>query len=125
MHPYRHEERVVWPALRQGLQGRCPRCGKGRLFQGFLDVVQNCEACGEAFGERYQVGLLLPFILITVIGHVLVAAMLQLSRLQVTPLMSLAIVVPLAVIVSLLLLRPAKGALVGVLWSRDLSDEQR
>lgn len=29
-----------------GLAGRCPRCGRGRLFQGFLSVVPRCDACG-------------------------------------------------------------------------------
>ena len=125
MQPYGRDERVVWPAAKNGLRGRCPRCGNGSLFHGFLEVVQNCEVCGEAFGERYQVGLLLPFIVITVMGHVLVVALHQLSRLQITPLMSLTLVVPFAIIVTLLLLRPAKGALVGVLWSKNLSDEQR
>ena len=29
-----------------GLLGRCPRCGKGRLFQGFLALRPRCEHCG-------------------------------------------------------------------------------
>jgi uncharacterized protein (DUF983 family) len=29
-----------------GLTCRCPRCGKGRLFQGFLNLRPRCEACG-------------------------------------------------------------------------------
>src|SRR6202051_3365520 len=32
-------------ALR-GLACRCPRCGKGRLYAGFLDLRPSCEACG-------------------------------------------------------------------------------
>ena len=30
----------------RGLAGRCPRCGKGRLFHGFLTLRPRCEACG-------------------------------------------------------------------------------
>ena len=33
-----------------GLTGRCPACGKGRLFQNFLGVRPRCEACGLDFG---------------------------------------------------------------------------
>jgi len=33
------------PAI-AGLTGRCPRCGKGRLFDGFLSVKPACDACG-------------------------------------------------------------------------------
>jgi uncharacterized protein (DUF983 family) len=32
--------------IRTGLACRCPRCGKGRLFQGFLNLRPSCEACG-------------------------------------------------------------------------------
>ena len=30
----------------RGLRGRCPRCGEGRLFQGFLSLRPACERCG-------------------------------------------------------------------------------
>ncbi|MGA7388470.1 MAG: DUF983 domain-containing protein [Pseudolabrys sp.] len=30
----------------RGLRGRCPRCGEGRLFQGFLALRPACEKCG-------------------------------------------------------------------------------
>ena len=26
--------------------GRCPRCGKGHLFSGFLTVAESCPECG-------------------------------------------------------------------------------
>lgn len=29
-----------------GLAGRCPRCGKGRMFRGLLQIAPACEACG-------------------------------------------------------------------------------
>ena len=32
-------------ALR-GLACKCPRCGKGRLYAGFLNLRPRCEACG-------------------------------------------------------------------------------
>lgn len=30
----------------RGLLGRCPRCGEGHLFQGFLTLRPRCEHCG-------------------------------------------------------------------------------
>jgi uncharacterized protein (DUF983 family) len=30
----------------RGIACRCPRCGKGRLYSGFLTLRPNCEACG-------------------------------------------------------------------------------
>ena len=38
-----------WPPLepyRTGLRGRCPRCGQGHLFEGFLTLRPQCEVCG-------------------------------------------------------------------------------
>jgi uncharacterized protein (DUF983 family) len=32
--------------LKFGLKCRCPECGKGRLFNGFLTLAPRCEACG-------------------------------------------------------------------------------
>jgi uncharacterized protein (DUF983 family) len=29
-----------------GLRGRCPNCGEGRLFSGFLRIERACAACG-------------------------------------------------------------------------------
>jgi len=29
-----------------GLLCRCPRCGKGKLYAGFLTLRKNCETCG-------------------------------------------------------------------------------
>jgi uncharacterized protein (DUF983 family) len=36
---------VAQSALR-GIACRCPRCGKGKLYSGFLTLRPNCKACG-------------------------------------------------------------------------------
>ena len=36
-------------SVRRGLAGRCPRCGQGALFDGFLKVAPRCESCGHDF----------------------------------------------------------------------------
>src|SRR3984957_6848205 len=36
---------VAQSALR-GIACRCPRCGKGKLYSGFLTLRPACEACG-------------------------------------------------------------------------------
>ena len=38
-----------WPRLapvQTGARGRCPRCGQGHIFTGFLKVRDECEVCG-------------------------------------------------------------------------------
>ena len=34
----------------RGLRGRCPRCGDGHLFKGFLSLRPKCEHCGLDYG---------------------------------------------------------------------------
>jgi uncharacterized protein (DUF983 family) len=39
----------TWPRLdplQTGVRGRCPRCGQGHLFNGFLKMRDRCEVCG-------------------------------------------------------------------------------
>ncbi|RWO19054.1 MAG: DUF983 domain-containing protein [Mesorhizobium sp.] len=43
------DDKAIWPAIdpiSAGLHGRCPRCGEGRLFSGFLTVGERCANCG-------------------------------------------------------------------------------
>ena len=42
-----------WPKLspaQTGLRGKCPRCGQGRLFRGFLKLAPRCDVCGLDYG---------------------------------------------------------------------------
>ena len=36
-------------AVARGLACRCPRCGQGKLYDGFLQVAPSCRACGLDF----------------------------------------------------------------------------
>jgi uncharacterized protein (DUF983 family) len=36
-------------SLAFGLRGRCPRCGRGRLFEGLLTITPRCSVCGLGF----------------------------------------------------------------------------
>ncbi len=40
-------ERPAGPAIRRGLRGRCPNCGKGGLFEAYLKLRPACPDCGE------------------------------------------------------------------------------
>ena len=36
-------------SIRAGLLCACPRCGRGKLYAGFLDLRPRCEVCGLDF----------------------------------------------------------------------------
>jgi uncharacterized protein (DUF983 family) len=97
-----------------GLLGRCPRCGKGRLFDGFLTVRPRCECCNLDFsfvdsadGPAFFVSFFSGFI---VAGAALAVELLYAPPLWV----HLLLWVPLILITTLLPLRPAKGLLIAV-----------
>jgi uncharacterized protein (DUF983 family) len=44
---------MLWTAkgpLSRGIRGRCPQCGKGKLFRGFLKLASCCDVCGLDYG---------------------------------------------------------------------------
>src|SRR4051812_15139144 len=58
------------PLLFAALQGRCPRCGKGPLFSGYLRVADRCSNCGLSFaghdtGDGPAFFIMMPLCLLT------------------------------------------------------------
>ena len=67
--------RALVPALRNGLRRRCPACGRGPLFVGYLRPVRSCGGCGEPLGH-IRADDFPPYIAILVAGHLVVPAVL-------------------------------------------------
>ncbi|MGY3449720.1 DUF983 domain-containing protein [Bradyrhizobium sp. USDA 4353] len=40
-----HPPVTLTQTIFRGLACRCPRCGQGKLFEGFLNLRKRCEAC--------------------------------------------------------------------------------
>lgn len=124
--PDRTTPKPPWPvpslatALGRGLLGRCPVCGEGRLFDGFLRVVPQCEHCTAPLGLA-RADDAPPYFTILIVGHIVIPAML-IMQIQADPptwLLS-AIFVPLTVILAIGLIRPIKGATVGLMLSFNM-----
>lgn len=111
------ESRAVWPAIRRGIAGRCPHCGKGRLFSGFLAVSDRCEACGEDL-HHHRADDFPPYATIFIVGHLVVPAMYYVEKVYRPELwVHSAIWLPLTIVLAVLLIRPIKGAIVGLQWA--------
>ena len=103
----------VTTMMKRGLRGSCPVCGKGRIFKGYLRVVDQCSECGTALG-RIRADDAPPYFTIVIVGHVIIPLMLWLERAQTPPLwVHSAIFLPLTVGMALALIRPIKGATLG------------
>lgn len=102
-------------AMRRGIMGRCPVCGEGHVFQSFLKLAPKCESCGTAFG-KLRPDDAAPYFVILLAGHILMPPIFWIDRAY-EPAIWLQLVVwlPLFAVVCTLLLRPVKGAIVGLL----------
>jgi uncharacterized protein (DUF983 family) len=111
------EKRPVWRSIARGFRGRCPHCGEGRLFRAFLKPVDRCAACGEDMSHQ-RADDAPPYITIAIVGHVLVPIMLAM---QLTTNFSvwtyLAMYLPATLALTLLLIQPVKGGVIGLQWA--------
>ena len=60
------------PLLVAALGCRCPRCGKGPLFSGYLNIAPACSVCGLSFagndtGDGPAFFIMLPLCLMTAV----------------------------------------------------------
>lgn len=110
-------KRPLWSAMRRGLAGRCPNCGEGHLFGGYLKVVDRCERCGEDYSHA-RADDLPPYLTIIVVGHIVIPLVLLVEQTWSPPdWVQFALWVPLTLIMTLALLQPIKGAVVGLQWA--------
>ncbi len=109
--------RPVWDAMLNGFRCKCPNCGKGKLFSGFLTVVPACSQCGEAM-HHHRADDLPAYLVVVIVGHIVVGAFMGVEATStLSTWQHLAIWVPLTIILSLALLRPIKGAVIGLQWA--------
>ena len=106
----------------RGLRGRCPACGKGRLFQGFLALRPRCENCGLDFsfadaGDG-------PAVFVILIGGAIVvfAALMTEVAYQPPYWVHAALWLPLILIVTLLPLRLIKGLLIALQYHHKAAE---
>jgi uncharacterized protein (DUF983 family) len=109
-------------AIRRGLRARCPRCGEGPMFAGYLAIVPRCPACGEALGD-YRAADGPAFFTISIVGILLVPILgFSFVAFRPDPLTLLVIVSVAVAVLTLVLLRLVKGVFVGYLWSQHERD---
>jgi uncharacterized protein (DUF983 family) len=113
----------VVTGLQRGFRRRCPNCGQGRLFVGYLKVGAECPSCGHANG-RYRADDAPPYFTMLLVGHLVVAPLLLLPFIWQWPVWTvLGVTLPLVGGLTLALLPLIKGAVVGLHWAVDPATE--
>lgn len=97
-----------------GLKGRCPRCGQGRLFSGYLTPAKGCANCGldYAFADS---GDGPAVFVILIIGFIVVGLALWMEVTHSPPMwLHMILWIPLTLVLCLTLLRWIKGLLIAL-----------
>lgn len=95
-----------------GAKGACPRCGRGRLFTGYLTLAERCESCGLDY-DFADSGDGAAWFVMLIAGSLAVAGSLLVEIVwQPAYWVHAVVAIPLAVMLPMLLLRPAKGILI-------------
>ncbi len=95
-----------------GMRGRCPRCGEGRLFEGFLTVAPKCQNCDLDFSFTDSGDGPAVFIMM-IVGFIVVGLALVVEFTFHPPYWLHAVLwIPLVFGLSIGLLRPLKGLLI-------------
>lgn len=99
---------------RAGLLCRCPYCGKGPLFEGFLKVRPVCSTCGHDFASVNTGDGAASFIM-QIAGGIVGFSALYVEIAFSPPIwLHLVVWLPLVTGLSLALMRPGKGLMVGL-----------
>ena len=100
--------------VRAALKGRCPRCGQGRLFDGFLKVRPACAVCDLDL-STIQTGDGPATFIMQIAGFVVVFSALFVE-IKFHPPMWLHLIVwlPMVAGLSLALIRPGRGLMIGL-----------
>lgn len=108
--------------IKVGLQGCCPRCGRGKLFDGFIKLKPRCSACGLDYAFADAGDGPAVFVML-IVGFLIIGLALWFDSVFAPPVWLHALIwLPLTVIVALLLLRKFKGIMVALQYRNNASE---
>ena len=105
-----------------GLMCRCPRCGTGKLFQGFLALRAHCQTCGLDYAFM-DAGDGPAVFIIFLSGFIVVGSALIVEALYQPPFWLHAVLWgPLILLTTLGPLRPMKGLLIALQYHHKAAE---
>jgi uncharacterized protein (DUF983 family) len=114
--PYQsHRNPGFVASLMRGLARRCPRCGEGKMFSGYLSVRHDCASCGMEF-EPLRSDDAPPYFTLFIVGHVMISLYVAAWRFLDAPLWAQAVFwCGSTLVLSLALLPFIKGGVLSVI----------
>lgn len=119
-----HQNTSFFRAARRGFMGRCPNCGRGKLFRAFLKPVERCASCHEPFGHiRADDGP--AWLTILIVGHLVVPVLFMVEQRTTWPeWVAMTFWPALVVMLTLMLLPRSKGAFIATIWQTRGPDQE-
>ena len=108
--------------LAAGLKCRCPECGEGQVFKGYLEMNEVCAACGADFGIADAGDGPAFFVMFAALIAIVPAAMLFELAFS-PPVWAHAIIwPPIVMVFCMALLRPFKATLFALQWTHKAEE---
>ena len=105
-----------------GLACKCPRCGRGALFDGYLTVAERCTVCGLDL-RKADSGDGPAVFIIFILGFLVVPLALLVESNFTPPMWVHLAIWPVAIVGgALALLRPMKGVMIALQYRHKASD---
>ncbi len=104
-----------------GAAGRCPNCGEGTLFEGFLKVQRSCEACGYDLARADSGDGPAVFVILIAGFVVAFGALITMVAWRAPVWLTLLIWLPMTLVICLVLLRPMKGLMLAAQFMNNAS----
>lgn len=113
-----------WKVVGRGALGRCPKCGKGKLFYRYLKNTEKCSVCGEELGHiRADDGP--AWLTILLIGHLFALILTFAPSIDWPAWQLISVWCSVALALTLIILPRAKGIFIGIIWRMGCSGSEK
>lgn len=112
--------RELRPSMWRGWRRRCPNCGTGPMFSGYLKVRDECPVCQEQL-HHHRADDGPAYLTILIVGHILAPSIFwAFVKFRPDPMVLATVFAIGSVTLALFLLPRIKGMIVGIQWAKTM-----
>lgn len=109
--------RSVKLAMFRGFLCKCPSCGEGGIYDGLLTVKPACNVCDEDLSHE-KADDFPAYLNVLIVGHIVVGFAMAMIKYNYFDIWTITFLTAfICVLVSLALMRPIKGLVIGSQWA--------
>ncbi|WP_018996648.1 DUF983 domain-containing protein [Hirschia maritima] len=116
-----HSPNTVWQSIKRCIKGKCPNCGKGKLWARYIKQVDHCEHCG-AHLESVRADDGPAWLTILIVGHIWSPLLVLVTRYDI-PMWFLFPTLLISAALSCLAVLPfSKAIFIGAIWKTQKTE---